>query len=151
MHYLSALQSLATRVHRSVDPTRQRNKAGQRRWNDAVRPRLVAGELHRRRHLVYGDPLDLAHPQSYLGGRIIGAKDDGVGHGGTTVLHGVCRPSPATARPSRASNRTTATKRTTLHDLGGLRRSDEVRPRQRPWRQSGESAPTAAQSEQQLT
>ena len=68
----------------------QRNKAGQRRWNDAVRPRLVAGELHRRRHLVYGDPLDLAHMLGYLGGRNTGAKDDGVGHGGMAALLDVC-------------------------------------------------------------
>ena len=113
--------------------------------------KFAGGELYQRRYLVYGDPLDLAHTLGYLGGRIIGAKDDGVGHGGMTELHGVCRPSLAIARPSKASNRTTATMRTELHDLGGLRRSDEVRPRQRPWRHSGESVPAAAQSEQRLT
>ena len=71
--------------------------------------KFAGGELYQRRYLVYGDPLDLAHTLGYLGGRIIGAKDDGVGHGGTTVLHGMCRPSSATVTPSKASNHTTAT------------------------------------------
>ena len=88
---------------------RQRNKAGQRRWNDAVRPRLVTGELHQRWHLVYDDPLDLAHTLGYLGGRITGAKDDGVGHGGTAALLDVWRPFPATVKPSDMLYRTTAT------------------------------------------
>ena len=89
----------------------QRNKAGQRRWNDAVQPRLVDGELHRRRHLVYGDPLDLAHTLGYLGGRITGAKDDGVSHGGTAALLDMWRPFPATVKPSDVLYRTTATLR----------------------------------------
>jgi len=47
----------------------------------------------------------------YLGGRITGVKDDGVGHGGTAALLDVCRPFPAMARPSDVLYRTTATLR----------------------------------------
>ena len=52
---------------------------------DIARPRLIDGERHRRRHLLYGDLLNLAHTLGYLGGRINGAKDDDGGHGSSAV------------------------------------------------------------------
>jgi len=47
----------------------------------------------------------------YLGERITGAKDGGVGHGSTAALLDVCRPFLATAKPSDVLYRTTATRR----------------------------------------
>ena len=69
---------------------------------DIARPWLVDGELHRRRHLHYGDLLDLAHTLGYLGGRINSAKDGGGGHGGWAELDGGAMLAVDTAMQSKA-------------------------------------------------
>ena len=92
------------------------------------------------------DLLVEVHRLHYLPGPIIDASDDGGGHGGMAVLHSVCQSSPATAKPNKARNRTTTTVILCHNDLDGRRCSDEARPRQLPWRSSGEDKPTATQS-----
>ena len=67
-----------------------------------VAPWLVGGELHQRRHLLYGEPLDPAHTLGYLGGWIIDAKDGGDGHGGSAELDDGATPTVATAMQSKA-------------------------------------------------
>ena len=69
---------------------------------DIARPWLVDGELHRRRHLLYGEPLDLVNVLGYLGGRITSAKDGGDGHGGSVELDGGATPVVDTATQSKA-------------------------------------------------
>ena len=69
---------------------------------DTARPRLVDGELHRRRHLLYGEPLDPAHTVGYLGGRITDAKDSGDGHGGSAEMDGGATPVVTMAAPTKA-------------------------------------------------
>ena len=61
MSYPITVQSLTGGTRWSVDPTCQRDKTGEAALLDAVWPEFVDGELHRRRHLDYCDPLDLAH------------------------------------------------------------------------------------------
>ena len=70
--------------------------------HDTARPWLVDGELHQRWHLLYGEPLDLAHVLGYLGGRITDAKDGGDGHGSSAELDGGATPAEATAMQSKA-------------------------------------------------
>ena len=69
---------------------------------DIVRPWLVDGELHRRWHLLYGEPLDPAHPLGYLGGRITDAKDGNDGHGGTAVWVDGAMPAVTMVAPTKA-------------------------------------------------
>ena len=73
------------------------------------------------------------------------------GHGGTAALFYVRPPSPAMAKPDEARNNITATMRLRLSYLGGWRCFDKARPRQRPWRHSGEGVPVMAQNEKRLT
>ena len=73
------------------------------------------------------------------------------GHGGTAALLYMCQPSLAMAKPGEARNNITTTMRLRLSYLGGWRCFDEARPRQRPWRHSGEGIPTTTQSEKRLT
>ena len=85
MNYPTALQSLSTGTRMSVDAISQRDKTGQAALLDAAQPKFADGELHRRWHLDYYDPLDSAHTLGQSFGWISDVEHDGDGHGGAAL------------------------------------------------------------------
>ena len=74
-------------------------------------------------------------------GPLAGANYDGGSHGGSEEQDSGATPVEATAKSNDALYRTMETLRRWLRDLNGWSCSDEARPRQRPWRSSGEASP----------
>ena len=86
MNYPSLLLSLTGGTREQLTPHVNETRTEQAALLDAALPKSIDGELHRRRHLYYCDPCDLAHRLSYLVGPLAGANDDGGGHGGVADM-----------------------------------------------------------------